>query len=244
MSALALHETHRESGAVRTTVTGVKRWRLLIIGFAFGFPVVFYLLLLAIPVIRYDHLPNYVTPYDWISNVERIIESTGSVRDMVPIILDEWLLEIGYMDMDYGHGIAEWSLSLAPHKILLVSLTGGLIGLNVGLMLDRLEAVGTAAQQCVRASGSGVLTSVGALCTGLTNATLFSIACCSTPSWVGSLSILGVETSSAFALEPYGPAGSVVGMAMLVVSALWLARAGRRAALSAPRSSAQGVPSC
>ena len=228
MSTLALHQTYRETGAIRTTVTGVKRWRGLIIGFALGFPVVFYLLLLAIPVIRYGHFPNYVTPYDWFGNVARIIESTGSIQDMVPIILDEWLLEIGYMDMNYGHGIAEWSLSLVPHKILLVSLTGALIGLNLGLMLDRLEAAGSATQQCLRAGGSGILTSVGALFTGLTNATLFSIACCSTPSWVGSLAILGVETSSAFALEPYGPAGSALGIAMLLVSALWLAHDGSR----------------
>ena len=114
-----------------------------------------------------------------------------------------------------------------PHEIVLVSLTGALIGLNLGLMLDRLEAAKSATQECLRAGGSGVLTGVGALFTGLTNATLFSIACCSTPSWVGSLSILGVETSSAFALEPYGVAGSALGLALLVVSALWLAWGGR-----------------
>lgn len=227
MSTLVLDGVYGEAGTIRTTVTGVKKWRGLIIGFALGFPVVFYGLLLAIPVLRYGHPPNYVTSYDWIANVARIIRSTSSIRDMVPIILNEWLLEVGYMDMSYGHGIAEWSLSLQPHKILLVSLTGALIGLNLGLMLDRLEAAGSATQACLRAGSSGVLTSVGALFTGLTNATLFSIACCSTPSWVGSLSILGVETSSAFALEPYGQAGSALGLAMLAVSALWLAQAGR-----------------
>lgn len=227
MSALALDRTYREHGTIRATVTGVRRWRGLIVGFALGFPVLFYGLLLAVPVLRYGHLPNYVTPYDWFANVERIIASTGSVRDMVPIILNEWLLEIGYMNRDYGHGIAEWSLSLVPHEIALVSLTGALIGLNFGLMVDRLEAAKSAAQECLRAGGSGVLTSVGALFTGLTNATLFSIACCSTPSWVGSLSILGVETSSAFALEPYGVAGTALGLALLVVSALWLAWGGR-----------------
>ena len=66
--------------------------------------------------------------------------------------------------MSYGHGIAEWSLSLVPHKILLVSLTGALVGLNFGLVLDRLEAAGTVTQQCLRAGGSGMLTGVGALC--------------------------------------------------------------------------------
>ena len=244
MSTMALNESFHETGILRGTVNGAKRWRRLIVGFAFGFPVVFYLLLLAIPVIRYGHFPNYVTPYDWIGNVEHIIASTTSVRDMVPIILDEWLLEIGYMNMDYGHGIAEWSLSLVPHKIALVSLTGALIGLNVGLMLDRLEAAGTAAQQCLCAGGSGILTSVGALFTGLTNATLFSIACCATPSWVGSFAILGVETSSAFALEPYGPLGSAIGLAMLVVSALWLTRGNGAPTETDPLPSQQGALSC
>lgn len=236
MSTLALHRTFHETGAVGATITGARNRRGLIIGFALGFPVFFYTLLLAIPTIRYGHFPNYVTPYDWVGNVWRIIASTGSVHDMIPIILDEWLLEIGYMDMSYGHGIAEWSLSFAPHKILLVSITGALVGLNLGLLLDRLEAEGTVTQQCLRAGGSGMLTGVGALFTGLTNATLFSIACCSTPSWVGSIAILGLETSSAFAMEPYGPAGSAVGIAMLVISALWLAHDGRKA----PQSSGQG----
>jgi hypothetical protein len=242
MTTLALDRTYRGPGTIRATVIGVKRWRWLIIGFALGFPVVFYLLLLSIPVFRYGHLPNYVTAYDWITNVERIIRSTGSIRDMLPIILNEWLLEIGYMDMDYGHGIAEWSLSLVPHKIALVSLTGALIGLNLGLMLDRPE-VGSTTQECLRSGSSGALTGVGALIAGLTNATLFSIACCSTPSWVGSLSILGVETSSVFALEPYGPLGSALGLAMLVVSALWLARDGRKGN-GAHLMPSKGAPRC
>jgi len=228
MTALALEHAYRRGGTIHAAVGGVKRWRRLIVGFALGFPVAFYVLMLGIPVLRYGHLPNYVTSYDWFANVARIIRSTGSIRDMVPIILNEWLLEIGYMNMDYGHGIAEWSLSLAPHKIALVSLTGALIGLNVGLVLDRLERTGAATQECLRAGSSSILAGLGALFTGLTNASLFSIACCSTPSWVGSLAILGVETSTAFSLEPYGTDGTVLGLGMLAASALWLAWDGRR----------------
>lgn len=224
MSSLALYRVDRETDTIRSAVTGVRRWRGLIAGFALGFPVLFHLVLLAIPTVRFGHPPNYVTSYDWFGNVARIVESTGSIRDMISIILNEWLLEIGYMDMTFGHGIAEWSLSIEPHKIVLMSLTGALIGLNVGLILDRLEAAGASTEQCARAGGAGILTSVGMMFAGLTNATLFSIACCSTPSWVGSLAILGVETSSAFALEPYGPAGSALGIALLIATALWLAR--------------------
>ena len=59
---------------------------------------------------------------------------------MVPIILNEWLLEIGYMNYDYGHGVAEWSLSIIPHKLAIMSLAGALIGLNVTLLLERQSA--------------------------------------------------------------------------------------------------------
>ena len=38
MSTLALDGTYRDVGTIRTTVTGVRRWRGLIIGFALGFP--------------------------------------------------------------------------------------------------------------------------------------------------------------------------------------------------------------
>ena len=241
MSTLALeHAFEENAGIFRIVAATAKRWHRTIIGFAIGFPIVFYLLLLGIPMIRYGHLPNYVTPYDWIANVERIIHHTSSIRDMIPIILNEWIFEIGYMDYSYGHGIAEWSLYLVPLKIVLISLTGALMGLNLGLMMDRLEAAGSTVQQCARAGGSGILTSVGTLFTGLTNSTLFSIACCSTPSWVGSLSILGIQSSSAFALQPYGTDGTILGIVMLVISALWLAYdSGRRQ--TAARPAAKGT---
>lgn len=231
MSSIALASPRHDIGTVQSVANGFVRWRRLIAGFAVGFPVFFYLLLVAIPIVRYGHLPNYLTTYDWFGNVARIVRSTPSVSDMVPIILNEWLLEFGYMDMNYGHGIAEWSMSFVPHKIALVSLTGALLGLNLGLMFDRNQT-GTVTQECLRAGRSGLLTGAGALCAGLTNATLFAVSCCSAPSWVGSFAILGIETSSAFALEPYGPAGTLAGVAMLVISALWLARENRANAVS------------
>ena len=56
---------------------------------------------------------------------------------MVPIILDEWLIEIGFINYDYGHGVAEWSLSIIPHKFAILALAGALIGLNVALLLGQ-----------------------------------------------------------------------------------------------------------
>jgi|GEM_PF-383989 len=233
MSVLFLPVNYRNTGAVQTLMSGFIRWRVIVIAFAVGFPVVFYLALIATLVVQYGHLPNYATGYDWIANVLRIIHGTRSVFDMAPIILNEWLLEVGYMDYAYGHGIADWSLAIIPHKLIIMSLAGALIGLNVALLLER-QAEQTVSQQCVQACRSGLLTSIGAFCTGLTSTTVFSVACCAAPSWAGSLTVLGVETSLAFAIEPFGPIASSLGLATLVVSALWIAR-GTAAARRVPQ---------
>jgi hypothetical protein len=233
MSVIPLEQNYLEAGAVRAAISGPVRSRAVIIAFALAFPVVFYLALLATLVSQYGHLPNYVTPYDWIANVLRIIHGTRSVSDMVPIILNEWLIEIGYMDYAYGHGVADWSLAIIPHKLVIMSLAGALVGLNFALLSER-QAARTVAQQCVQACRSGFLTSMGAFCAGLTSMTVFSVACCAVPTWAGSLTMLGVNTALAFAIEPFGPIASLLGLAALVVSALWIVR-DTRAAQHAPR---------
>jgi hypothetical protein len=202
-------------------MSGLVRWRLIIAAFAISFPIVFYAALLATLVIQYGHLPNYVTTYDWIGNVLTIIHGTRSVLDMVPIILNEWLLEIGYMDYAYGHGIADWSLAIIPHKLIIMSLAGALIGINVALLLER-QPERSLSLQCAQACRSGLLTSVGAFCSGLTSMTVFSVACCAAPSWAGSLTVLGVGTTLAFAIEPFGPIATLFGIVALAGSALWI----------------------
>ena len=222
MTAIPFESGRHKSGSAQAVMAGLTRWRVTILAFAIGFPIAFYLLLLGVLVVKYGHMPNYVTRHDWIGNVLRIMHGTPSVTDMIPIILNEWLLEIGYMDYQYGHGVAEWSLSIIPHKLAIMSLAGALIGLNVALVCERQAQ--TLSQECTRACRSGFLTSLGALCTGMTSATVFSVACCAAPSWAGSLTILGVETSLAFSLEPFGPIASLLGVIVLIISALWLAR--------------------
>ena len=88
-------------------------------------------------VVRFGHLPNYVTPYDWFGNVWRIVVGTGSVSDILRIAADEWLLEIGFMNYAYGHGVSEWSLLIIPHKVAIVMAIGALIGLNFALIADQ-----------------------------------------------------------------------------------------------------------
>jgi hypothetical protein len=223
MSTLVLHQTGRAPGDASPVMQGLGRSWVLVAGFALAFPVVFYLMLLAVLMIEYGHLPNYLTFYDWFENVQRIIASTKSVADMVPIILDEWLIETGFINYDYGHGVAEWSLSIIPHKFAILSVAGALIGLNVALLLGQ-QGVGTWSQQFFRMGRFGILTGIGALCAGVTNATVFSVVHCATPSWVGSLAVLGFDSYDVFPLEPYGPLISFAGLAALAVSAWLIAR--------------------
>lgn len=243
MTAIPVEFDHRRIGPARVVLSGLARGRVTIFLFALGFPIVFYLLLLGVLVVKYGHLPNYFTRYDWLENVLRIIHATPSVTDMVSIILNEWLLEIGYIDYQYGHGVAEWSLSIIPHKLAIMSLAGALIGLNLVLLVER-QTARSLPQQCVLACRSSFLTSVGALFTGMTSATVFSVACCSVPSWAGSLTILGVDTSLAFSLEPFGAIASAVGLLALGISALWIARDSGGASSASPPISQHGAVPC
>jgi hypothetical protein len=229
MSTLALSLPHRDTGFVRTALDGLVRRRGVVTGFVVGFPVVFYVLLLAALVIRYGDLPNYVTPYNWPANVWHIIVSTGSLADIVKIAADEWLLEIGSMNYEYGNGIADWSLSILPHKLLILCLSGALIGLNVALLLEQ-KTIGTLRQQIVQACQLGLLASAGALGASVTNATVFSVVHCATPSWVGSLAVLGFDSYDLFAIEPYGPVICAAGLAALAAATLLIVRDGASAA--------------
>ena len=54
--------------------------------------------------------------------------------------MDEWLLEIGYMNYAYGRGVSEWSLLIIPHKVAIVMAIGALIGVNFALIADQAPA--------------------------------------------------------------------------------------------------------
>lgn len=88
-------------------------WLSLTVAFA----VFYYLLLMAALIIRFESLPNYLNAYDWSFNIRRIWLSTPSILDSVTIMKDEWLFEVGFMNYDYGKGISEWSLFIAPFKV-------------------------------------------------------------------------------------------------------------------------------
>lgn len=208
-----------EQAGDRSVLATLRRHRALILGFTLLFPVAFYLVLMGLLVVRFGHLPNYVTPYDWVGNVWRIVAGTGSLSDILRIALDEWLLEFGYMNYAYGRGVSEWSLLIIPHKVLMVMGIGALIGINFALIADQAPAASFLRQQ-LRSIRCGLMTSVGALLASLTSITLYWVICHSGPTWVVSLAILGIDVSSAFAVEPLGVTLSLAGAALLVLSAL------------------------
>lgn len=210
--------SHDQAGG-RSVLATLRRHRALILGFTLLFPVVFYLVLMGLLVVRFGHPPNYVTPYDWVGNVWRIVAGTGSLSDILKIAMDEWLLEFGYMNYAYGRGVSEWSLLIIPHKVLIVMGIGALIGINFALIADQVPAASFLRQQ-FRSIRCGLMTSAGALGASLTSITLYWVICHSGPTWVVSLAILGIDVSSAFAIEPLGATLSLAGAALLILSAL------------------------
>jgi hypothetical protein len=200
---------------LRDTIAGNRRaWLAL----TFGLTLFYYLALLASAAISTGHLPNYVTFYDWPANVWRIVRSTPSVIDMPPIIADEWLVELGAMNYHYGHGIAEWSLEIIPSHLAVTLMVSALVATSV-LLLRRSRT------QCPlpERGAEAVATGAGALCVATANITMTWVACCSTPTWVAGLSLIGIETSSAYALLPYGGDLSLSGFAVLLATTYLLA---------------------
>lgn len=206
--------------SVMSAITGVikERYRFCL-GFSVVFVTVYYLILLASLVVRFGHLPNYVTPYNWPKNIMVIIQSTPSISDMISIMLEEWLLEIGYMNYSFGNGISEWSLNLMPAKMLLVFAVGFIIALNIALLQKQ-------SRSCSRGTYRSALatTGLGGLLIGLTNATMTWVVCCATPSWVVGLAMLGLGVSTSLWLEPLGLWLAIAGFIFLLITTLYLSR--------------------
>jgi hypothetical protein len=209
-----------------------RKWPWLLI--TSGFVIAYYAGLVLSVVIRFGELPNYITLYDYAHNTAVIFRSTPSLRDMVPIMLDEWLLEIGYMNRDYGHGIAEWSIEILPPKFLIVLALGALVATNIMLLRRFPHSCGCA----IRYSGLAA-TGIGAALVGFTTITMMWAVCCAAPSWAVGLALLGVGVSTAFALQPFGTGIALAGFAVLLASTYLLAR---RRPLT-PRHNAATMPS-
>lgn len=196
----------------------VWRWLPMSILMLLGF----YSLQLAALVLRFGDLPNYANVYDWPTNLRVIIESTPSFKDTLSIIKDEWIVEVGYMNYDFGIGISEWSLFVAPAKVVVVYLMCLLLAINLCLLSRPIAS-------CRRARALKAANGMAGLMAATASLTLSWVVCCSTPTWVVGLSMLGLGVSTALALEPLGLWLQLAGVATMVVVALVLAPRSRPA---------------
>jgi hypothetical protein len=177
----------------------------------------FYLAQLLLLMARFVEFPNYVRVYDWPGNVARIIRSTPSLKDTLLIAKDEWLLEVGFMNYDFGSGISEWSLYLAPAEMLAMLAVGGLLVTNLRLFRDN--------RRCALPTGRGAAVGggIGASLAALSSVTMSWVVCCSTPTWVVGLAILGLSVGTCQALEPLGVWLNLSGFALLAGVAVFQA---------------------
>lgn len=194
----------------------VLRW----LAIAVAFLAFYYAALLFSLVVRFGEWPNYVTFYNWPSNVLRIFASTPSWSDAVEISAAEWLLEVGYMNYDFGHGISEWSMTLLPPSMAVIFLLGLLISSIWAVLSASADSCPHRIRRAPAALGSGV----AALLVGFTNITATWVVCCASPSWIVGLSMLGLSASAANWVDPIGPWLSLSGFATLIATLLLLSR--------------------
>jgi len=189
------------------------------------FALLFQVFMMVALIVRFQAIPNYVTGYDWIGNVLWIVQSTPSWRDMLPIIAEEWLIEIGRMNYDYGTGISEWSLNVVPSRLVVLFILGAMVSLCLSLV--RRDSCASGASTTLHAT-----TGLGALLVAMTNATMSWVVCCATPSWVVGLAMLGLGVSTSLALETMGPVLTWSGFGLLCSLILFLAWRKSRPALA------------
>ncbi len=190
----------------------VERWVLWSV-LTVGMIVLYYAGLLMVTIVRFHEIPNYIVVYDITNVYRRIFEGTPSFKDALPILIDETWIETGYKNPDY-YNIATWSYMLIPPKMLVVAIMAALLATFAVLSAySRQKACPVTNRRRLYAAAG-----VGSGLVGMTSATLTWIACCSTPSWIVGLAMLGMSSTLASWLEPFGKIISVSGLALL----LWI----------------------
>jgi hypothetical protein len=203
--------------ALAPIVRDVRASLPLWLGLVIVFFAAFHLWQLTLLVLSFGELPNYLTIHDWPANIARIARMTPSVADMIPIMLDEWLIEIGSMNYAYGHGIAEWSFVIMPTKAAIVLLMSLLLATTV-IMLRAARATCSSSVWIAASIGAAG----GAFSAGLATMTITWVAHCGLPTWIVGLSIMGVDAVTAFAIEPFGRWLTVFGVLTLSLNVIGL----------------------
>ncbi|MDQ3562950.1 MAG: hypothetical protein M3436_02015 [Pseudomonadota bacterium] len=188
----------------------IARQRARWLAVSVGFVVLYYVGLLALTMLRFGEIPNYVVFHDVFGAYKLIFDGTPALSDALAILVDEPWFETGYKN-PYYYGIATWSYMLIPPKMLLVFLTSTLIA-TVAVLVTKSKEVA-----CPTSSARAYATAgIGTALVGLTSATLTWVVCCATPSWVVPLAMLGMGVSLALWLEPAGMILTLLGLALFV----------------------------
>ena len=202
-----------------------QSWRMVLL-WGLLFSLTGQLVQLVMLIVRFGDLPNYFIHYDWLSSLVTIVQSTQSFRDMLPIMFDEWWIEIGFMNYDYGNGISEWGLNIMPSRLLILFLMGCMVATLVLLRRSRsCSAAGTVANSTAGSAASMAGAGLGALLICTTSAAMSWVVCCATPSWVVGLAMLCLSVSASLALEGLGPTLFYTGFALLSLSLFLASRA-------------------
>lgn len=187
----------------------VHHW-VLWLAISIGFFALYYAGLLLATMLRFGEIPNYVVLHDIVHAYRLIIDSTPSLTDMIPILIDEPWFETGYKNPHY-YGIATWSYMLIPPKMLVVFLTGGLVAtMTILAVTERRIACPALPARAYATAG------IGTALVGLTSATLTWVVCCAAPSWVVGLAMLGMSSSLALLLEPFGMVLMPLGLLLVI----------------------------
>lgn len=188
-----------------------KHWLAFLL-VSLGFVVIYYTGLLALTMLRFGEIPNYVVFHDVFHVYGLILEGTPSMIDAIPIFMGEPWFETGYKNPNY-YGVATWSYMLIPPKMLIVFLMGILLGIFTALVLHARSL------QCQVKPKRGLFAAAGMSTTfiSLTSATLTWVVCCATPTWAVALAMLGMSASLALWIEPLGDFLTVAGLVLMFV---------------------------
>ena len=111
---------------LRATFTLIKLYRRRWLAITLGFTALYYVLVLAFTMLRFQEIPNYVAFENVFHVYHQILSGTPSLSDALSIMADEAFFETGFKDPNY-YGIATWSYTLIPPKMLLVLLMAMLV---------------------------------------------------------------------------------------------------------------------
>lgn len=208
---------------LRITLSLIKLYRWRWLSMSLGFTAAYFALVLVFTMIRFENIPNYVATENVFHVYAGILDSTPSLSDALDIMSDETFFETGFKDPNY-YGIATWSYSLVPIKVLMVFIMAMLL---VTYLTLKRHANRTACQLNKGSKPTPKLNMVawiGTTLISMTNISLSWVACCAVPNWSVALTMLGLSSSISLWLNPYGIYMNLIGLCLLLAAIAYESR--------------------